>query len=264
MDAARSAVVPYAAGPLPTQGTSQPQGQATGLRCHLRNAVARAVVSASAGGLAIGQLNEEFYRHYGASRIIWAHYSVDGERFAGPPPTSRSELLSRWNLDGHKPVILFCGKLCPRKRPLDLCAAVKALAHDVNVLFVGDGVLADEVRACLQPGSGAVTGFVNQSELPAYYHAADIIWCCLASGSHGAPLSMRRWPPVFSRVVSDRVGSGPDLVVGVGGVIAIPANTTPRRRSQPRPGAGQSPRERVPARRTPPGRLPPRQHCHRF
>ena len=161
--------------PYLLRGDSAPQGQATGLRRHLRNAVARTVVSASAAGLAIGQLNEEFYRHYGASRIIWAPYSVDDERFAGPPPTSRSELLSRWNLDGHKPVILFCGKLCPRKRPLDLCAAVKALARDVNVLFVGDGVLADEVRACLPPGSGAITGFVNQSELPAYYHAADII-----------------------------------------------------------------------------------------
>ena len=161
--------------PYLLRGDSVPQGQATGLRRHLRNAVARAVVSASAAGLAIGQVNEEFYRHYGAPRIIWAPYSVDDERFAGPPPTSRSELLSRWDLDGHKPVILFCGKLSPRKRPLDLCAAVKALAHDVNVLFVGDGVLADEVRACLPPGTGAITGFVNQSELPAYYHAADIL-----------------------------------------------------------------------------------------
>ena len=121
--------------PYLLRGEFLPQGPATGLRRHLRNAVARSVVSASAAGLAIGQLNEEFYRHYGASRIIWAPYSVDDERFAGPPPTSRSELLSRWNLDGHKPVILFCGKLSPRKRPLDLCAAVKALAHDVNVIF---------------------------------------------------------------------------------------------------------------------------------
>ena len=52
--------------PYLLRGDSVPQGQATGLRRHLRNAVARAVVSASAAGLAIGQLNEEFYRHYGA------------------------------------------------------------------------------------------------------------------------------------------------------------------------------------------------------
>jgi glycosyltransferase involved in cell wall biosynthesis len=203
--------------PYLLRGDSARQGQATGLRRHLRNAVARAVVSASAAGLAIGQLNEEFYRHYGARRIIWAPYSVDDERFAGPPPTSRSELLSRWDLDGRKPVILFCGKLCPRKRPLDLCAAAEALAHDVNVVFVGDGVLADEVRACLRPGSGAVTGFVNQSELPAYYHAADILVLPSEADPWGLVVNEAMAAGVLP-VVSDRVGAAPDLVVGVGEV----------------------------------------------
>jgi glycosyltransferase involved in cell wall biosynthesis len=203
--------------PYLLRGDSVPQSRANGLRRHLRNAVARTVVSASAAGLAIGQLNEEFYKHYGAPRIIWAPYSVDDERFAGPPPTSRSELLSRLNLDDDKPVILFCGKLSPRKRPLDLCAAAKALAQDVNILFVGDGVLADEVRSCLRPGGGAITGFVNQSELPAYYHAADVIVL---------PSEWEPWGLVVNEamaagvlpVVSDRVGAAPDLVVGVGEV----------------------------------------------
>ena len=203
--------------PYLLRAESAPQGRATGLRRHLRNAVARSVVSASAAGLAIGQLNEEFYRNYGASRIIWAPYSVDDERFAAPPPTSRSELLSRWNLDGHKPVILFCGKLSPRKRPLDLCAAAKALAHDVNVLFVGDGVLVDEVRTCLPPGTGAITGFVNQSELPAYYHAADIIVLPSEWETWGLVVNEAMAAGVLP-VVSDRVGAAPDLVVGVGEV----------------------------------------------
>ena len=203
--------------PYLLRGDSVPQGQATGLRRRLRNAVARAVVSASAAGLAIGRLNEEFYRHYGAPRIIWAPYSVDDERFAGPPPTSRSELLSRWDLDGHKPVIMFCGKLCPRKRPLDLCAAAKALTRDVNLVFVGDGVLADEVRACLPPGSGAVTGFVNQSELPAYYHAADILVLPSEAEPWGLVVNEAMAAGVVP-VVSDRVGAAPDLVVAVGEV----------------------------------------------
>jgi glycosyltransferase involved in cell wall biosynthesis len=203
--------------PYLLRAESAPQGQAVGLRRHLRNAVARSVVSASAAGLAIGQLNEEFYRHYGASRIIWAPYSVDHERFGGPPPTSRSELLSRWNLDGHKPVILFCGKLSPRKRPLDLCVAAKALAHDVNVLFVGDGVLADEVQACLPPGTGAITGFVNQSELPTYYHAADVIVLPSEWETWGLVVNEAMAAGVLP-VVSDRVGAAPDLVVGVGEV----------------------------------------------
>jgi glycosyltransferase involved in cell wall biosynthesis len=203
--------------PYLLRGDSKPQGRETGLRRHLRNAVARSVVSASAAGLAIGRLNEEFYRHYGAPRIVWAPYSVDDQRFAGPSPTSRPELLSRWDLDTHKPVILFCGKLAPHKRPLDLCTAAKELAHDVNVVFVGDGALAEEVRASLMPGHGVLTGFVNQSELPAYYHAADIIVL---------PSEVENWGLVVNEamaagvlpVVSDRVGAAPDLVAGVGEV----------------------------------------------
>ena len=203
--------------PYLLRGDSIPQGQATGLRRHLRNAVARTVVSASGAGLAIGRLNEEFYQHYGAPRIVWAPYSVDGQRFARPSPVSRAELLSRWGLDARKPVILFCGKLAPHKRPLDLCAAVKALPHQVNTVFVGDGVLADRVRSSLVPGEGAVTGFVNQSELPGYYHAADIIVL---------PSEMEPWGLVVNEamaagvlpVLSDRVGAAPDLAAGVGEV----------------------------------------------
>jgi glycosyltransferase involved in cell wall biosynthesis len=179
--------------------------------------VARKVVSASAAGLAIGRLNEEFYRHYGAPRTVWAPYSVDDRRFARPSPVSRAELLSQWSLDVCKPVILFCGKLAPHKRPLDLCAAVKALSHQVNTVFVGDGVLADRVRSSLVPGEGVVTGFVNQSELPGYYHAADIIVLPSETENWGLVVNEAMAAGVLP-VVSDRVGAAPDLAVGVGEV----------------------------------------------
>jgi glycosyltransferase involved in cell wall biosynthesis len=203
--------------PYVLRGDSGRQGQTAGLRRRLRNAVARAVVSGSAAGLAIGRLNEEFYRHYGARQVIWAPYSVDDRRFAGTPPTSRRELLSRWDLDCRKPVVMFCGKLCPRKRPLDLCAAANALARDVNVVFVGDGELADEVRGHLRSGLGVVTGFVNQSELPSYYHAADILVLPSEHEPWGLVVNEAMAAGVIP-VVSDRVGAAPDLVAGVGEV----------------------------------------------
>jgi glycosyltransferase involved in cell wall biosynthesis len=203
--------------PYLLRGESAREGQATGLRRHLRNALARLVVSGSAAGLAIGRLNEEFYRHFGAQQIIWAPYSVDDERFAATPPTSRRELLSRWHLDYRKPVVMFCGKLCARKRPLDLCAAVNALARDVNVVFAGDGELADEVRTRLRRGCGVVTGFINQSELPCYYHMADILVLPSEHEPWGVVVNEAMAAGVIP-VVSDRVGAAPDLVAGVGQV----------------------------------------------
>ena len=62
-----------------------------------------------------------------------------------------------------------------------------------------------------------MTGFVNQSELPSYYHAADILVL---------PSETETWGLVVNEsmacgtlpVVSDRVGSAPDLASGVGEV----------------------------------------------
>jgi len=56
------------------------------------------VVSSSAGGLAAGKLNYEFYRKYGARQIVFAPYSVDNDRFSAPPAVGRGELLARWGL----------------------------------------------------------------------------------------------------------------------------------------------------------------------
>jgi glycosyltransferase involved in cell wall biosynthesis len=206
----RSQKIPYL-----LRASSHPEGMSTGMRRHLRKAGPRAVVSASSGGLYMGDLNGQFYRQNRARRIIFAPNSVDDRRFASMPETSRSDLLKSYGLTHDRPVIMYCGKLYSGKRPLDLCAAVDLLPCDVNTIFVGDGALAERVRASLKPGSGVVTGFVNQAELPSYYHAADILVL---------PSEIEMWGLVINEamaagvlpVVSDRVGAATDLVQGVG------------------------------------------------
>jgi glycosyltransferase involved in cell wall biosynthesis len=203
--------------PFLLRGMSAPEGFSTGIRRRVRDGIARAIVSSSVGGLALGELNWAFYVKYGAPRIFFTPNSVDNERFARAPDVGRSELLARWGLDDTAPVIMFCGKLFPRKRPLDLVAAASSLGQEVTTIFVGDGVLADQVRALLRPGRGVVTGFVNQADLAAYYHAADI----LVLPSYHEP-----WGLVVNEamatgtlpVVSDRVGAASDLVDGIGEV----------------------------------------------
>ena len=206
----RASGVPYL-----LRGDASSRGLSGGFRGVVRHTLARGVVSGSAGGLAVGQRNEQFYARYRAPRIVFAPHSVDNERFAACPAYGRADLLGRWALDPARPLIIFCGKLIAVKRPLDLAEAVTRLSEPVTTLFVGDGDLAGAVRAALPPGTGAVTGFVNQGELPSYYHAADI----LVLPSHSEP-----WGLVVNEamtagvlpVVSDRVGCGPDLVHGLG------------------------------------------------
>jgi glycosyltransferase involved in cell wall biosynthesis len=208
--ACRAMGVPYL-----LRGMSTPEGCATGARRRVRDGIARTVVSSSAGGLALGKLNRAFYVKYGAPRIFFTPNSVDNERFARAPIVGRSELLARWGLGDTAPVVMFCGKLFPRKRPLDLVAAVRSVGPEVTTMFVGDGVLADRVRSLLQPGRGVVTGFVNQADLGSYYHAADILVLPSSHEPWGLVVNEAMATGVLP-VVSDRVGAGPDLVDGVG------------------------------------------------
>jgi glycosyltransferase involved in cell wall biosynthesis len=207
--------------PYLLRGDSGPDSRASGIRRRCRDLVARFVVSHSAGGLAVGRLNSEFYRKYRAPRVVFAPHSVDNDRFAEPPRVGRPELLKRWGLRQGQPVIMFCGKLHPRKRPLDLAEAVRRLPQAVSTLFVGDGMLADQVMARLDQrggsASGAVTGFVSQSELPSYYHAADILVLPSESEPWGLVVNEAMAAGVLP-VVSDKVGAAPDLVRGTGEV----------------------------------------------
>jgi glycosyltransferase involved in cell wall biosynthesis len=203
--------------PYILRASSHPQGMSAGYKRYLRWFVTRMAVTGSSACLSMGILNEDFYRLTRARSVVFAPNSVDDERFARTPTTSRENLLAKLGLEPGKPVILFSGKLIPRKRPLDLVSALTMLPHNVNTLFVGAGVLAERVRDSLDPACGVVTGFVNQSELPAYYHAADILVL---------PSDTETWGLVVNEamaagalpVVSDMVGCAPDLVAGVGEV----------------------------------------------
>lgn len=199
------------------RGDSGPQGQSSGVRRQLRNLWAHMVVRNSAGGLAVGKLNDEFYRRFGAPRIISAPHSVDNDRFAQAPPLEKSALLAQWGLTDERPVVLFSGKLTSRKRPLDILSAIALVPVKVTILFVGDGELADELRTSIEPGYGTVTGFINQSQLPSYYNAADVLIL---------PSEAEPWGLVVNEamaagtipVVSDHVGAAADLVNGIGEV----------------------------------------------
>lgn len=197
------------------RGDSRPEGHASGIRRHLRDGLVHQVVKRSAAGLAIGQLNAEFYRRYEASRVIFAPYSVEAARFSVQPSRTRHDLLLGLGLNPDLPVIMYCGKLYPGKRPLDLARAVTLLPTPVNTIFVGDGILAGEVRASLKPNQGAVTGFINQSEITAYYHAADIIVVPSMIENWGLVLNEAMASGTFP-IASSSVGAAPDLVRDIG------------------------------------------------
>jgi glycosyltransferase involved in cell wall biosynthesis len=153
--------------------------------------------------LSIGTANRRLYEKFGVSRnqLYPAPYAVDNERFrqqANKIRKSKLEIRKQWNIPGDAFCVLFCGKFIPKKRPLDLVAAVSSLVtrHSslkIHPLFAGSGELGEQLRAncnimfdAENPDSSPVTrhvllpnatfaGFLNQTEVSRAYIAADCL-----------------------------------------------------------------------------------------
>lgn len=177
--------------------------------------------------LCIGSANRRFYAGFGIpdSRLHRTPYCVDNDHFAAAAARfrpQRTALRARWGIRPDAQVVLFCGKLIAKKRPLDLVLAAAKTARQsprpIFVLFAGDGELAAVVRASLiaQGLPGIVTGFLNQSQVPEAYATAD---CLVLPSDYG-----ETWGLVVNEalafglpvLVSDRCGCAEDLAAPLG------------------------------------------------
>lgn len=179
--------------------------------------------------LAIGTLNRDYLMHYGApeNRIVIAPYSVDNDYFRERSMVrSREEVRSAHGIPLDRVAFLTCSKLSDVKRPLD---AVRAFAKarkeaPCSLVMVGTGILEQPIRAEISrlglEKDVFLLGFQNQSELPSIYAACDALVL---------PSDIEPWGLVVNEamacgipaVVSDRVGSGPDLVAGTGEIFPV-------------------------------------------
>jgi len=135
-----------------------------------------------AGALAVGGNNRAYHREFGLpdERIFPGVLPADGRRLlAGvpDPAAARREVRASLDLPEGAVVALFCGNLTPWKRADDLVAAAQAAGPPVWALVVGDGPERTRVESLAAAGAGRVrfAGFVNQSAIPRYYAAADLL-----------------------------------------------------------------------------------------
>ena len=114
-------------------------------------------------------------------KISMVLFTVDNDWWrAEAARVNRHTVRASWGLDNEEKIILFCAKLQPWKRPLDLLRAFAAAEIPCStLLFAGDGPLRGrieaEARALGLSQRVRVLGFVNQSQLPAIYRASDVM-----------------------------------------------------------------------------------------
>lgn len=180
----------------------------------------RLLLSLPARFLVVGRSNADFYSRSGVpdSAMVHAPHFVDNAFFAErSAASSRLDPRLRWGVGAHF-CILFAGKFEVKKRPGDLLKAIQrlpdALRARIRVLMVGAGRLDAELRAEAAPLGELViwAGFLNQTEIPVAYAAADLL---VLPSDHG-----ETWGLVVNEamacgvpaIVSDQVGCANDLV----------------------------------------------------
>ncbi|MBL7071370.1 MAG: glycosyltransferase family 4 protein [Candidatus Omnitrophica bacterium] len=171
--------------------------------------------------LAIGSENREFYKFYGAEegRMYSMPYAVDNKKFFGEYSRligKKNDIRKELGIPPEKIVILFVGKLIPKKRPKDLLMAYEKLsAKDKTLIFVGDGELKEDLGDYVEKNNLEnvfFAGFINQREIGKYYVASDVLVLPSTMGESWGLVVNEAMCFRLPIVVSDLVGCGRDLV----------------------------------------------------
>ena len=173
--------------------------------------------------LAVGKWSRDYFLHYGAApeRTYIVPHAVDSEFFLEESRKlvpERQNLRGQWGILDASTVFLFAGKFIDKKRPLDFVKAIGAASKsDATIcgLMVGDGPLrsACEELTKIQSFPIIFGGFLNQSEIPRAYVAADALILPSDSGETWGLVVNEAMACGLPCFVSDRVGCGPDLIV---------------------------------------------------
>ena len=130
--------------------------------------------------LAVGSNNHDYYRWCGVpdDRIAFAPHAIDTGRFSDPAGIHErraSEWRRQLGIPLDSRVVLFAGKLQPKKDPLLLLDAFIRCGAPGHLVFAGNGVLEDELRTrCQGRGDVHLLPFQNQQAMPAVYRLGDV------------------------------------------------------------------------------------------
>ena len=188
----------------------------------LKRAVLRSVYRRFSAVTYVGAANRAYFEAFGvpAERLHFAPHAVDHELFDPRRPDLREaarRIRAELHLAPESRVVLFAGKLVPRKQPLALLEAFLARGRPATTLiFVGDGdeKSALQTRAAQTPDADVrFLPFANQRAMPAHYLLADLFVLPSRGPSETWGLAVNEAMHMgLPCLVSDIVGCQRDLV----------------------------------------------------
>jgi len=171
--------------------------------------------------LYIGKENKAFYKYFNIpdEYLFYTPYCVDNERFLTSKINyniSQDSVRPYFNIPMDNKVLLFCGKLIPKKRPFDVIKALDKLKRkDISLILVGTGELSSEIENYIKENgldNIHLAGFINQSDLYKYYLSSDIFILPSTYGETWGLVVNEAMLHELPIIVSDHVGCVTDLV----------------------------------------------------
>ena len=205
--------------PVLVRGDSQLPNDAVHLKRVVKRLLYPLFVRRFEACLAVGTRSAEYFRYYGARRIVRSPHFVDNARFAAAAEharPARDAIRRRWDIPEDAIVVLFAGKFIEKKHPLDALRAVHASGmKDVHLLLVGDGVLraACEREAQALRGRAHFAGFLNQSAMPDAYAASDVLVLPSDARETWGLVVNEAMASGLPALVCREAGCAPDLIV---------------------------------------------------
>jgi glycosyltransferase involved in cell wall biosynthesis len=168
----------------------------------------------------VGTANKAYFRKFGLKedQLKWAPHAIDNRRFGEGSSAAMQSFRDKLGIPYNATVILFAGKLEPKKDPLVLIEAFSTLANsNCYLLMVGNGVLEAAVKQKAMESTVKdrilFLDFQNQEQMPVVYQSCDLF--CLPSRGPGETwgLAVNEAMAAGKAVlVSDKVGCAQDLV----------------------------------------------------
>ena len=202
--------------PLLLYSDSNVRTQPNGWKRLAKQAIVGYFYSRVDGALFVGDNNLAYHQQYGLprERLFPCVLPIDRKKLLSTVPVhdaARHAVRERFGIPSDAFVVMLCGKYVSHKRPLDLVAAAWAAKQNglpVWSLLVGEGPERERIEEFCrreQVDNAVLTGFINQSSIPEYYAASDVIAVTSVLDNH--PLVVSEGGTFgLPAIVSDRVG----------------------------------------------------------
>ena len=189
-------------------------------RAILKSYLLRMVYNRIDFALYVGSNNKAYFEQYGlnSKQLIYARHAVENTRFAANRQLEAAKLRTSLGIANSDMLILFAGKLIPKKKPDMLLKAFGRLTvPGAHLLFVGNGILENTLKknALTLPNQNCIhfLSFQNQQRMPVIYQSGDLF--CMPSAGPGESwgLTINEAMAAGKAILSsDKVGGAADLI----------------------------------------------------